>query len=131
MGRIEKLKREAINEANVRVLGEQEVKQIKPTYQKPLCNDMTGTYGTGKKTEFKVCVYMVGPSSYVIELRDSNEKKLFTDGGDTWDKAVKSYFKHIDEKYPGKVVGNDLPTPIDPSLEPSVKYYYEDWVKSN
>ena len=108
-----------------------EVNQIKPTHQKPLCNNMSGTYGTGKETEFKVCVYKVGPSSYVIELRDSNDKKLFTDGGDTWIQASESYFKHIDEKYPGKVVGIDLPVPIDPELEASHKYYYEEWVKSN
>jgi len=128
MGRIEKQKRQLIKESNKRVLNEQE-KQIKPTYKKPLCNDMSGTYGTGKETEFKSCVYKVGPSSYVIELRDSNDKKLFTDGGDTWDSAVKSYFKHIDEKYPDKMVGKDLPTPINPDEESSVKYYYEDWSK--
>jgi len=128
MGRIEKQKRELIEESNKRMLNEQEEKQIKPTHQKPLCNDMSGSFGTGKKTEFKVCVYKLGPS-YVIELRDSNDKKLFSDGGVTWNEAVKSYYTNIDKQYPDKKVGIDLPIPINPDEESSVKYYYEDWSK--
>jgi hypothetical protein len=112
---------------------QEEEKKLNPTYQKPLCNNMSGTYGTGKETEFNACVYKIGPSSYVIELRDKNGNKIFTDGGDTWSNAVNSYFNNKDkrEELKGKKVGIDLPTPINPDDEASVKYYYEDWVKSN
>jgi len=120
MGRLDKLKREAMEEANRMVLNE----QLSPTYQNPLCNDMTGTYGTGTKTEFKVCVYKMGPL-YTIDLRDSNDKVLMSPGGgETMEKAIQVFSAGVDKKYPGKTLGIDFPIPIDPD-HPSVTKYYK------
>jgi|10_taG_2_1085330.scaffolds.fasta_scaffold54583_5 hypothetical protein len=114
-----------LNESDIqrivkRVLNE----QLSPTYQNPLCNDMTGTYGTGTKTKFKVCVYKMGPL-YTIDLRDSNDKVLMSPGGgETMEKATQVFYAGVDKKYPGKTLGIDFPIPIDPD-NPSVTKYYK------
>ena len=95
---------------------------LKPTYQNPLCNNMTGTYGTGSETTFKSCVYKIGPS-FMIDLRDSNGVVLFSDGGNTFADAYKTYVSRAKQSYPDKTVGKDLPIPVDPDNESAANYY--------
>lgn len=95
---------------------------LKPTRQNPLCNNMSGTYGTGSETNFKACVHKIGPS-FMIELKDVKGNVLFSDGGSTFADAMKTYFSKAAQFYPDQKVGTDLPMPVNPDDESAAKYY--------
>jgi len=94
---------------------------LNPTYDNPLCNNMTGSYGSGSETSFKACVYKIGPS-FAIDLRDGSTV-LFSDGGSNFAEAYQAYVSQSKKLYPDKMIGRDLPIPIDPSNESASKFY--------
>ncbi len=98
---------------------------LKPTYNKPLCNNMTGTYGTGVETPgFKSCVYMLGPGKdRYIDLRDGSGRVLVSVGGGDFAEAYKNFVSKVKISYPDKTIGKELPIPIDPDNESASKYY--------
>ena len=98
---------------------------LKPTYTKPLCNNMSGTYGTGVETPgFKTCVYALdaGKARY-IDLRDDSGKVLVSTGGGDFGAAYKEFVSKVKIFYPDKTIGKELPIPIDPDNESASKYY--------
>ena len=98
---------------------------LKPTHAKPLCNNMSGTYGTGVETpDFKACVYMIGPGKdRYIDLRDASGNVLVSVGGADFGEAYNEFVSKVKNSYPDKTIGKELPIPIDPDNESASKYY--------
>jgi len=97
---------------------------LKPTYDKPLCNNMSGTYGSGVETpDFKTCVYRNGGTT-IIQLKDTAKGTILASAyGEDFSKANTLFFNKVAEALPGKRLGIELPMPIDPDNESASKYY--------
>jgi hypothetical protein len=97
-----------------RVISEQNNKT--PTYNNPLCNNMTGSAGTGTETKYKACVWKDQYATY-IKLSDEKGSGLVQATGEDFTKAYPSFVQKIYSKLPGKSVGIDLPVPLNPDQQ--------------
>jgi hypothetical protein len=85
-----------------------------PTSQNPLCNSSTGTAGTGTKTPYMVCVWKDQFATH-IKLTDISKGTILASVYEqNFAKANTLFFDKVDAVLPGKRIGIDLPTPINP-----------------
>ena len=87
---------------------------LNPTYNKPLCNNKTGTGGTGTETEYNACVYKIG-DAVVITMKDKNGAQVAGGNGQDFNSAYRQLVGQTDKL--GKTIGKDLPMPINPDQQ--------------
>ena len=90
MSRLEKLKREAINEANIRVLNEMNEPEIIDGYT---CGDAGGDYVACSKVDkygYVIRVFKGDKEEWLSSGKLPN-KAEFQGAGKTWEEAVKAY----------------------------------------
>jgi hypothetical protein len=87
---------------------------LNPTSDKPLCNNKTGTGGTGTETEYNACVYKIG-DAVVITMKDKNGAQVAGGNGQDFNSAYRQLVGQTDKL--GKTIGKDLPIPINPDQQ--------------
>ena len=114
MGKIVRLTESDLNRIVRRVIKEQNNKT--PTYNNPLCNNMTGSAGTGTATNYKACVWKDQFATY-IKLTDESGVVLVQANAEDFTRAYPLFVQKINSKIPGKSIGIDLPIPLNPDQQ--------------
>lgn len=97
------------------LINEQDGTSKNPTYDKPLCNNKTGTGGTGTETEYNACVYKIGNMIVQITMKDKNGAQVAGGNGQDFNSAYRQLVGQTDKL--GKTIGKDLPMPINPDQQ--------------